>query len=313
MENYNKLIERISKASKLPIDEIEIKVEAKKAKLSGLISKEGAAQIVAAEIGINLDMERLKLSEIFHGMKRANVVGKVIDILSVREYNKNGRSGKVANLRIGDESGNAKVVLWDTNHISLIEQGKIVKGSVIELTNANVRNDELHIGSFSDIKLSSEVIENVVLERVFEAIKLKDLKVGQNAKIRAIIVQAFEPRYFEVCPECKKRALEGECKVHGKVEPLKRALLSIVLDDGSATIRSVLFGENINKLGFTDEEIFSLEKFAEKKAYLVGEERVFCGNAKNNALYNTIEFNIENLEGVNLDELIKELEQVPKQ
>ena len=310
MENYNKLIERISKASKLNSEEIERKIEAKKAKLSGLISKEGAAQIVAAEMGINLDMERLKLSEIFQGMKRANVVGKVLEVFSIREYNKNGKAGKVANLKIADDSGNAKVVLWDTNHIALIEQGKVVKGSVIEVTNANVRNGELHVGSFSDIKLSSEVIENVVADKVFESAKFKDLKVGQSARVRAIIVQAFEPRYFEVCPECKKRAFEGECKIHGKVTPLKRALLSIVLDDGSSTIRSVLFGESINKLGFTDEEIFSLEKFAEKKGYLVGEERIFYGNAKNNALYNTTEFNIENLEGVDLDALIKELEQV---
>ncbi len=308
MENYNKLVERISKISKLTAEEIERKVEAKKAKLSGLISKEGAAQIVAAEMGINLDMERLKLSEIFQGMKRANVVGKIIDVLSIREYNKNGRAGKVANLRIADDSGNARVVLWDTNHIGLIEQGKIKKGDVVELVNANVRNGELHLSSFSDIKISSEQIDAVVSEKVFETGKLKDAKVGQNVRIRAIIVQAFEPRYFEVCPECKKRALEGECKTHGKVEPLKRALLNIVLDDGTSTIRSVLFGENINKLGFTDEEIFSLEKFAEKRGYLLGEERIFYGNMRNNALYNTMEFNIDNLEGIDIDALIKEIE-----
>jgi hypothetical protein len=308
MENYNKLVERISKSANLSAEEIERKVEAKKAKLSGLISKEGAAQIVAAEMGINLDMERLKLSEIFSGMKRASVIGKIVDIFPVREYNKNGRAGKVANMRVADESGNARVVLWDNSHIALIEQGKIAKGNVVEISNANVRNGELHLSSFSDIKLSNEKVDNVIAEKVFEGLKLKDLKVGQCAKIRAIIVQAFEPRYFEVCPECKKRAFEGECKIHGKITPLKRALLSLVLDDGSSTIRSVLFGEGINKLGFTDEEIFSLDKFAEKKSYLLGEERIFYGNARNNALYNTTEFNIENLEGTDLDNLIKELE-----
>lgn len=312
MENYNKLVERICKISKLTADEIERKVEAKKAKLSGLISKEGAAQIVAAEMGINLDMERLKLSEIFQGMKRANVVGKVIDVFPVRSFNKNGREGKVANLRIADDSGNAKLVLWDSNQIALIEQAKIKKGDVIEVSNANVRNGELHLSSFSDIKLSTEQMDVVISEKVFEMGKLADIKAGQSLKVRAIIVQAFEPRYFEVCPECKKRALDGECKMHGKVAPLKRALLNVVLDDGSSTIRSVLFGENINKLGFTDEEIFSLEKFAEKKGYLLGEERIFHGNARTNALYNTVEFNIENLEGIDMDVLIKELE-APKQ
>jgi replication factor A1 len=312
MENYDKLLERISKISGTTIEEIDRKVEAKKAKLSGLISKEGAAQIVAAELGINLDRERLKVSEILHGMKRANVAGKIIEVFPVRSYNKNGREGKVVNLRIADDSGNTRVVLWDSNHIGLIEQGKLNKGDVVEIANANVRNGELHLSSFSDIKLSSEKIDVVVEEKAFNSGKLKDAKAGQNARVRAIIVQAFEPRYFEVCPECKKRALEGECKVHGKVEPLKRALLNIVLDDGTGTIRSVLFGENINKLGFTDEEVFSLEKFAEKKSYLLGEERIFYGNLKNNALYNTVEFSIENVEGVDIDSLIKELEAKPQ-
>ena len=64
MDNYEKLVERIAKSASLSIEEIERKIEAKKAKLSGLISKEGAAQIVAAELGVNFDQEKLKLSEL---------------------------------------------------------------------------------------------------------------------------------------------------------------------------------------------------------------------------------------------------------
>jgi hypothetical protein len=309
MENYDKLVERISKLASVTIEEIGRKVEAKKAKLSGLISREGAAQIVAAEMGVNLDRERLKLSEIVQGMKRANVVGKIVEIFPVRSYDKNGKSGKVANLRIADDSGNARLVLWDTNHIALIEQEKLKKGDVVEIANANVRNGELHLSSFSDIKLSNEKIDAVVSEKVFGASTLKDLKPGQNLKLRAIIVQVFEPRYFEVCAECGKRVHEGRCVVHGEnAVAKKRALLNIVLDDGFGTVRSVLFAENINKLGFTDEEIFSLEKFAEKKNYLLGEERIFYGNVRNNSLYNTTEFTIEDLGGIDLDVLIKELE-----
>ncbi|MCU0642022.1 MAG: hypothetical protein MUF61_00370 [archaeon] len=311
MDNYEKLVDRISKSAGLDAGEIERRVEAKKAKLSGLISKEGAAQIVAAELGLNLDKERLKLSELVQGMKRANVVAKIIEIYPVREYNKNGRAGKVANMVVADDSTNAKVVLWDTNHIALIEQSKIKQGDVIEISNGNVRNGEIHLSSFGDIKISNEKIENVVAEKVFSQKKLSDAGSGQSLKTRAVIVQAFEPRYFEVCPECKKRAFEGECKIHGKVQPLKRALLNIVLDDGTSTIRSVIFGENINKLGLSDEEIFSLEKFAEKRVNLLGEEKMFFGNLKTNSLYNTTEFNIEGIEEVNIDVLVRELEAKP--
>ena len=215
MDNYEKLTEKICKLANIPKEEVERRVEAKKAKLSGLISKEGAAQIVAAELGVNLDKERLKISELASGMKRANFLGKVIDISPVREFNKNNRQGKVVNLKVADATGNLKVVLWDTNHIALIEQNKINKGDVIEVSNGNVRDGEIHLSSFSDIKLSKEVIEgDIIVERVFAGTNLKDAKPGQNMKVRALIVNVFEPRYFEVCAECGKRAHDGKCAIH---------------------------------------------------------------------------------------------------
>ena len=46
--NYERILEKIAKSAGVDREEIERKVEAKRAKLSGLISREGAAQIVAA-------------------------------------------------------------------------------------------------------------------------------------------------------------------------------------------------------------------------------------------------------------------------
>ncbi len=309
MDNYEQLVERIASSSGLEKKEIERRVEAKRAKLSGLVSKEGAAQIVAAELGINFDQEKMKLNQLLLGMKRANVVGKVIEVYPVREFNKNGREGKVANLMVADESGNARIVLWDVNHIALVENNKINKGDFIEISNGNVRNNgEVHLSSFSDIKLSKEKIENVIVERFFGEKKLGEAKAGESIKTRAVIVQVFDPRYFEACPQCGKRVTDGKCVSHGEVEGKKRALLNLVLDDGSESIRAVLFGDHIGKLGLSEEEIFSLEKFALKKVDILGEELVFSGNLRSNALYNTIEFNVEGIEKIKMDELIKELE-----
>ena len=308
MDNYNQLVERISKASKLSREEIERKVEMKRAKLSGLVSKEGAAQIVAAELGINFDKERMKISELVQGMKKANIMGKVIDISPIRSFNKNGRDGKVVNLLVADGSGNVKTVLWDTNHISLIEQSKIKKDDTVEISNAQVRGGELHLSSFSEIKLSKENIGEVVTKKIFYEKKIKDLKVGDILKTRAVIVQVFEPRYFEVCPDCGRRVIDEECKVHGKIEPKKRALLNVVIDDGSDNVRSVLFGETIYQLGLNEEEVFNIDKFLEKKKEILGEEKLFSGNVRSNSLYNTTELNIEQIEDINAELLLKELE-----
>tara|TARA_Y100000310_G_scaffold325041_1_gene387877 strand:+ start:3245 stop:4240 length:996 start_codon:yes stop_codon:yes gene_type:complete len=307
MDNYEQLVERISSSSGIEKDEIGRKVEAKRAKLSGLVSKEGAAQIVAAELGINFEQERLKLSELLHGMKRANVVGKILEIYSIREYNKNDRVGKVANLLIADSSSNMKMVLWDTNHIQLFENGKLKKGDVIEVSNGGVRNGELHLSSFSDIKKSDEKLDNVVEERVFGEKKLKDVKPGESVKVRAVIVQSFEPRYFEVSEKTGRKVSDEE-REKGEVKIVKRALLNVVLDDGTESMRSVMFGDTIKKLGLQDEEIFDLAKFEAKKLSLLGEEKIFSGNVRQNALYNTIEFTIEDVKEINADELVKELE-----
>ena len=308
MENYSKLVEKVAAASGLAPEEIERKVEAKRAKLSGLVSKEGAAQIVASELGINFDKERIKVSELVEGMKRANVLGKVLQMFPVRAFTKAGREGKVASFLIADEGGSVRIVLWDVNHISLVEQGKIKEGDVIEISHGSVRNGELHLSSFGDLKLSKEQLAQVSVERAMVVKTLKDVKPGQSLKTRAVVVQVFDPRYFEVCPECGKKVAEDECAVHGKVTPQKRALLSIVLDDGSETIRAVLFSEQIKILGIDDETLYSLEKFAEYKKGLLGEEKIFSGIVKSNMLYNSTDFTIQGVEDVDPQKLIAELE-----
>lgn len=309
MDNYVRLIERISQHASLSKEEIERKIEAKRAKLSGLVSKEGAAQIVAAELGINFEDEKLKIAELVQGMKKASVVGKVLEIYPVRSYDKNGRSGKVANLIIGDESGTVKTVLWDVNHIALIEQGKINKGDVLDILHAGVRNGELHLSSFSDVKLSKEKIESVTITtRSAEAKNLEAAKQGDKIKVRATIVQMFDPRYFEVCPECRKKVIEGECVVHGKITPVRRALTNAILDDGTETTRALLSDRELYALGISEVELFNLEEFQKKKKELLGEELYFSGTMKMNQLFNTQEFSVELIEPVNLDKLLKELQ-----
>ena len=139
MQNYEMLIERIVKSAGIERDEVERKVEAKKAKLSGLISKEGAAQIIAAELGINFEDQDLKIAELMAGMRKVNVVGKIMNIFPVREFEKNDRKGKVANLILADDTGSTRLVLWDTNHIVLIEDESIKVGDVVEIGRASCR------------------------------------------------------------------------------------------------------------------------------------------------------------------------------
>ncbi|HKL24089.1 MAG TPA: DUF2240 family protein [Candidatus Nanoarchaeia archaeon] len=311
--NYEKILKKISKSANLEEEEVKRRVEAKRAKLSGLISEEGAAQVVAAELGINFENEQLKIDELLPGMRKVNTVGKIINLYPVRKFtNKKGEEGKVANMFIADENSNVKVVLWDTNHIEPIEKGEVVEGSVIEINNATMRGNELHLGSFSEFKKSDKEIKEVNKERIVKEKPISDFALSDDVQTRAVIVQSFPARFFNVCPECKKKVFpddsgEGyKCNQHGKVTPEKRALLNIILDDGTETIRSVVFSDNFDKLGIDDFK--DQEKLGLQRENLLGKELFFSGKVRNNKYFNSPELIIDEVEEINLDNLISELE-----
>ena len=309
--NYDRILDRISRASGLGKEEIERKIEARRSKLSGLISKEGAAQVIASELGISFENERLKINELLLGMRKVNTIGKVINLFPVRTFTtKKGEESKVVNFWIADETANVKVVLWDTNHIGMIEDGKIAVGTTVEVSNGSMRDNELHLGSFSNIKPSEEILGEVKTEKVFKEKHIIDFKVGENTSVRAFILQLFEPRFFHVCPECSKKAVqEGEfftCGKHGKIIPEKRAVSSIVVDDGTDSIRAVLFHEALLKLGFSQLE--DLARFAEEKENFLGKEMFFTGNVRNNKFFNNSEFVVEDVKEAQPEEIIARLE-----
>ena len=310
MQNYESLIERIASVAKLEKDEIERMVEAKRAKLSGLISKEGAAQIVAAELKISFDDIELKIKELMPGMRKVNVVGKIISIFPVREFEKNGRAGKVLNFVIADETGNVRVVLWDTNHIALIEKGEIKEGDVVEITNGGMREAEIHLGSFSDIKKSDKVLENVNTERDVVEKGIGDLQQGQMVKLRAIVVQMFQPKFFTVCPECGKRATQDAegftCVEHKRVQPKERSLINFVLDDGTGTIRVVLFSEQVEKL-IPEQDLKNQEKLAVFREDILGSEMWVSGRVQKNKLFGNLEINVQGVEKVDVEKLIEKM------
>ncbi len=310
-ENYERVVEKIARVSGLTKDEIERRVEAKRAKLSGLISKDGAAQIIASELGISFDDEKLKINELLPGMRKANLVGKVINIFPIRTFTtKKGDEGKVANLVLADDTSNIKVVLWDTNHIELIEKKQVSVGSVVEIKNGSMRDNELHLGSFSELKLSNEIVENVKTERVVRDKSIVNFRVSDLAMSRAFIVQTFEPRFFHVCTGCKKKVVSGSegfiCVEHGKVASEKRALMNLVLDDGTENIRAVVFHEHLKDLGITELE--NPESLIAQREALLGKEMFFSGNVRTNKFFNNIEFIIDEIKEVNFDELIGKLE-----
>ncbi|KHO45956.1 MAG: replication factor A1 [archaeon GW2011_AR3] len=322
---------RISEQAKLSEAEIDTRIEKKMEQLSGLISREGAAHIIANELGVRLfevpSSGPVQIKNIMAGMKSVETAGRVQQVYEVRNFNANGREGKVGSFVLADETGNIRVVLWNdqVSNMDGLKQGQIVK---LESAYAkdNRGRKELHIND------RSKLVVNPLGIRVAEAVSsaaerpkatrksLKDLSENDdNVEIAGTIVQAFNIRFFEVCPSCGRRAKErGEdgfyCDQHARVEPQYSYVLNTVLDDGTGTIRSVMFRNQVERLLGKSADEMKLyreapEEFENVKRDLIGNMVKFIGRVNKNEMFDRLEF-VANMvfTDINPEDEIKRLE-----
>src|SRR3989344_3134490 len=153
--SYEEVIERIKNSSNLSENEINERINQKLEKLSDLVSKTGAAHILANELNINIFEnipKELKINKLIPGMSSVSLIGKIINIYEIKEYSKDNKKGKIGNLILGDETGVIRLVLWVTKQISLLEKNEIALNSVLSIKNGYVKQGlnglkELHIGN----------------------------------------------------------------------------------------------------------------------------------------------------------------------
>src|SRR3989338_10459132 len=113
---YETIINKIIEATSLPRNEIEARVEQKLKDLHDLISREGAAHIVANELNVKLFdniNKTLKIGDLNASMSSINLVGRVLNVYEIKSFNNGKRSGRIGSLLIGDETGTTRVVIWD--------------------------------------------------------------------------------------------------------------------------------------------------------------------------------------------------------
>ena len=324
---YNDIIEKIVSEKGVSKEEVEEKIEAKIKQLSDLISKEGAAQIVANQYGVrvieNLTDKNFKINELPKGVGSVNALGKVVQVFGVRTFNRNGKEGKVANLIIGDETGTVRLVVWDENIISKIEDGLIEEGTILKARNAysklNNGRNELHLGGKALVEINpegetiGEVQNTVAAERASaESKNISELKEGMFVELKGTIVQLFEPRHYIACPQCNKKVLpEGsghKCNTHGQVEGKKSPIVNMFFDDGTSNIRIVCFANQAEQLfGKSSTEIADVEGegFEELKGLVLGKQMIMSGRVNKNTMMDRLEFMVSSVKEIDPVEMIK--------
>ena len=325
--DLNEIISKIKEKSGLSEEDIKLKISQKRDKLNGLVSEEGAAHIVANEIGIDLmDSIRkhgLKINKLQPGM-RIGVTGKIIKTYEVRSFSKGDRNGKVGSFLVGDETGLIRIVLWDEAHIAKMESGEIKEDVLIKVENGNVRENngykEMHLGNYSKLDLNPPGVEDIKVIQTGQQIgsietgdlkisKLSEANTGDNISIYGTIVQLYDPRFYDGCPECGKKVVDGNCSTHQTVIAKKIPILNFFVDDGHGGMRGVAFREEVAKvLGVEESEV---EKFSDDlpafeivKIKVLGTQMIFSGRVTSNQMYDRNEFMVKSVHKMDAKEIL---------
>lgn len=308
------IVELIQKQKGLSLNEIEEKIA--EIVQRDKISEHAAALLLAEQLGINLEETAplMYIADLAPGMRDVNIVGRIMRKYGIREYlKKDGSRGQVASLLIYDNTGKARVVLWDGKVSEYYN--KLQVGDVIKVIDANVRESlaglpELHVNFRSRIIINPEdprVEEIPPLEEIrtysYSRKKVAELMGGEKfVELRGTIAKLYRVIVYDACPECKRKVDHDPamdvwiCPEHGEVSPLKMTVVDFGIDDSTGYVRVTLFGEDAAELlGVEPEEIDGKlkelmemgmtikeagRKLAEEEFYpLLGREIIVRGNA----------------------------------
>jgi len=286
---YEEIVELLRKY--LTDEQIDRKIEAKLQELSGLISREGAACIIAHELGIDINARRLKIARLIRGVNTGEVIGKVLRMNDAREFVRDGNVGRLRGFLIGDESGVIRVVAWG----DMVDNITMGVGDSVKIESVYVRENngtrEIHLNERSKITKSDEVININKRKHIGEVAE------GFDVEIYGTIVQLFEPRFYEICSKCGKRVqANGEnfvCKEHGVVDIEKVPVVNFYLDDGTGNIRVVCFRKEAEGV---------------MNSYSAGEQIMVQGRIANNNFFNRLELIANHIETLEPARVIEELE-----
>ena len=342
MLSLEELIGEISKKSEYNEDEIKKMIEEKQDELSGLVSEEGAAYIIARELGLSLLEEQarnLKVKDVVPAMFSVDLKCKIAKITDIRTFERNGAQGAVQNILLGDETGILRLSIWN-DEIERFQEFDIKEGDTVKLTKIlskedNLGNAELRLGKkgkmekIKDLGINLPASAKVAsFSTAVQEKTINNLKAGDKAKIKGRLIQIFKRKpYYEVCEKCegKIEKLNDKwlCKSCGETNPKFALLLSVIIDDGYGNIKTIMFRENAEKvLGKTSDDIKNLVEKSKDPSVIydspevLGKYLSLRGSVKENEFSGNIEFITHEVEEIDTEtranEMIGEIEKINK-
>jgi replication factor A1 len=325
MLDLEEILDELEKKTEVKREELMKRIEGKQEELSGLVSMEGAAHLVARDLGVDLlklKERTFKINNITAGMRSINIKARIIDVTPIREFEKkDGTKGKVCNLILSDGTAETRIPLWDKQADMVNDIIKI--GDVIEIKNAIARDNVF--GGVELILMKSSTIakvddDNTIPKskpegKIVTRIPIKDMKEGYF-EIRGNLIDVFNINpVFQTCPKCKNK-VEGNkdsftCQEHGKVNPESNMIITGIIDDGTGSLRSVFFRDRAKEISDLDPKMLAEMPQEEAinliKERVLGNEFILQGRIQQNKMFNTPEIIVDKIKELDIEEESKRL------
>lgn len=282
---YDIILQRIHQATKLSTADIEKRIERKLNELSGLLTKQGAAQIIANQLGVDLLPKTdgpIPLNEIYEGMTNLTIDVQLIDIYEPRTFTRNDKQGQVRSMLVGDSTDRIRVSVWN----DVVEQTKSLEpGMILRINRLTARTNrgrtELSAADGCTITPNPQgiTIDNIAPPKAIQIhapfCLIKDVTTNTYATLLGVVVQTFRPNFYTTNDE-------------------QGYVTNAVIDDGTQTIRVVLFKEAaLAFFNITHDEMIKLKDDQESQEQLrkkpIGHYIEIQGRVTQNTMYDRLE------------------------
>ena len=310
----DEIIKKVAGQAGLSEDEVKEKMKEKMTSLKDLVSEEGAAYIIASELNVKLFEDPatkvLKIKEMHPGMAGVELIAKVAQIFETRNFKRDGRTIDFVPIMLADETGQIRTTLWD-KRADLVKESRLNLGDVVRIKGSSIKENkysgkEMQLTSRSQILINQDELDveiSEAKEQKAEETSLDKPILGNPVKIRGTVVNVAEPRFYDACPECRKKVNpDGDkfkCSTHGDVKANKTLIFNFVIDDGKGNIRATCFGESGEKLvGVKAAELSELiltDPIEEIAVEFLGSVIEIQGTIRENKAYDRTELSVNSV------------------
>jgi len=150
----------LSQTQGITREEIMTAIAKKKSASGGLLTSEAAARLVAAELGVEIKLEKplpkIYINQLVSGLNNVTVSGRVLLATTPKVFHRADNKGQIARLLIADKTGSIKVVLWNDKAelAKKIQLHRIVKVSHGYVRKSRYGKLELHVGQQGSIQIA---------------------------------------------------------------------------------------------------------------------------------------------------------------